>query len=76
MLTCQELTELVTDYLEGKMPLGRRLSFLLHLSMCKHCRAYVRQVKVAIQAPAALPVSPPPPEVREVLLRSFREWKR
>lgn len=75
MLTCKELTEIVTDYLEGKLPFGKRLAFQMHVGMCRHCRAYLRQMKLAIRTSAALPVPPPPPEVREELLRRFRDWK-
>jgi len=72
MLTCQELTELATDYVEGETPFERRVSVWMHLAMCKHCRAYLRQYRDTIAALGRLPEEPPPPECREELLRRFR----
>lgn len=39
------LTELVTDYLEGRLALRDRLRFRMHLATCRHCRAYIKQVR-------------------------------
>jgi len=50
MLTCRQLTELVTEYLEGRMSLWRRLQVQMHLGMCRHCRAYLRQMKTTVRA--------------------------
>lgn len=58
MLTCKELTELVTDYTEGRLPLGRRLQMELHLGMCRSCRTYLRQMKATT---ALLSEVEPPP---------------
>ena len=75
MLTCKELTEVVTDYLEGRMSFMQRLSFQMHLGMCKHCRAYLRSIRMSIQTLGRLPDAPPPPEVRDELLRRFEGWR-
>jgi predicted anti-sigma-YlaC factor YlaD len=76
MLTCRELTELVTEYLEGQLSLAQQMRFQLHLGMCRHCRAYLRQMKSTIETLGQLPEEPVPPELREELLRRFRSWKR
>lgn len=77
MLSCREITELATAYAEGALPLGDRMRFLMHLSMCRHCRRYVQQLKLTIRTVGCLPrpVDPPSAEVREALLRQFRNWK-
>ena len=77
MLTCQELTELITDYLEGRLPLARRLSFQMHLGMCRNCRAYVEQMRATLRAVGATRAqeSEMPAEVRDELMRRFRDWK-
>ncbi len=49
MLTCQELTELITDYLEGRVSFMDRVRFRLHIGMCRHCRAYLDQMKQTIR---------------------------
>lgn len=75
MLTCQEVTEVVTDYLEGRHSLVQRLRFQLHLGMCRHCRTYVRQMKTTIDSIGALRDGPAPP-VSPELLERFRNWHR
>jgi anti-sigma factor RsiW len=75
MLSCKQLTELVTDYLEGKLSLADRLKFQMHLGMCKHCRAYLRQMKVTIETLGHLPAEPIPDGVRDELLERFKSWK-
>lgn len=76
MLTCKELTELITDYLEGRQSFLERVRFELHLGMCRHCRAYLRQMKETIDTLGALPEETIPPEVSSQLLDRFRAWKR
>lgn len=76
MLSCRQLTELVTDYLEGKMSLGDRMRFQMHLGMCKHCRAYLQQMKLTLQTLGTLPAEPMPDRVRAELLQRFQNWKR
>lgn len=75
MLTCKELTELVTEYLEGRMPFGSRVRFQLHVGMCRHCRAYLSQMKTTVQAVGALPNDPIPLDVRDELLDRFHDWR-
>ena len=55
MLTCQQLTELVTDYLEGRMSIWDRLRFQMHVGMCRRCRAYLHQMKMTVRTLGKLP---------------------
>jgi anti-sigma factor RsiW len=75
-MTCEELSEIVTDYLEGAMPLGERVRFDSHLAVCPECRRYVQQMKQTVETLGHLPPAPIPPEVEAKLLESFRDWKR
>jgi predicted anti-sigma-YlaC factor YlaD len=75
VLTCQELTELVTDYLEGRMPLRRRLAFRLHIGMCSRCRTYLKQMNTTIRVLGRFPVDPLPPDVAKAMQHQFRNWK-
>lgn len=74
MLTCRQLTELVTDHLEGRLSLAQTVRFHMHLGMCRHCRAYLRQMKMTVRALGRAPEVSFPPEVRESLLKRFRDW--
>ncbi|MGE0397030.1 MAG: anti-sigma factor [Kofleriaceae bacterium] len=76
MLSCRDVTELVTDYVEGAMPYGERVSLWIHLAMCRHCRAYLRQYRDTIATLGHLPNDAPPPECRDELLRRFRDRKQ
>lgn len=76
MLNCHDLTELVTDYLEGRLPLMKRLELQLHLGMCRHCRAYLRQMRVTVQTLGRLPDTPMPEPIRDELLARFRNMRR
>lgn len=75
-MSCRQLAELITEYLEGKLGFGERVRFQLHLGMCKHCRAYLSQLKKTSSALEALPVEPPSAEVEAELLRRFQGWKQ
>lgn len=72
---CQELVELVTEYLEDAMTPQERASFEAHLATCTGCRNYVSQMKTTIHAIEQLPEPSVAPEVREGLLDIFRQWK-
>ena len=75
MLTCKEITELVTAYAEGQLGLMDRLRFRMHIGMCKHCRAYVRQLQATAKALGKLPEPELPPELQDELMRRFESWR-
>ena len=76
MLTCQELTEIVTDYTEGRMSWGQRLQVQLHLGLCRDCRAYLRQLRTTVKTLGALPPEPMPDDVKAELMRRLRGMKK
>lgn len=75
MLTCREMTELVTAYAEGQLRLAERLRFRMHIALCPNCRTYVRQLKATARALGKLPEPEIPPEFEAELLRRFEGWK-
>ena len=75
-LTCKELVEVVTDYLEGGMPVDQRLLFEEHLAFCCWCRTYVEQMRETIRLTGTLEEEDIGPEARDALLDIFRDWKR
>jgi predicted anti-sigma-YlaC factor YlaD len=75
-LSCQELVELVTDYLEGAMPEELRLRFDRHVAECSGCRTYLEQMRLTIRATGALTVDAVTPEAERALLDAFRDWPR
>ena len=75
-LTCKELVEIVTDYLEGTLPPAERARFDAHLSDCHGCTRYVEQMQQTVRALGKLTEETLPPESKEPLLTLFRNWKR
>jgi predicted anti-sigma-YlaC factor YlaD len=75
-LTCKELVELVTDYLEGALSPTDRARFEEHLSMCTGCRNYVEQLRDTLRLVGTLTEDHLSPRVRDDLLGAFRTWRR
>ena len=74
-MTCQELVELVTDYLEGALPGGERERFEAHLAVCPGCQTYLTQVQSTIALARASGHEVEPSEMSP-LLDAFRDWHR
>ena len=75
-LTCQELVELVTDYLEESLPAEERARFEEHVMTCPPCRAHIDQLRRTIHVVGNLSAEELPPEAEEDLLSAFRDWRR
>jgi predicted anti-sigma-YlaC factor YlaD len=74
-LTCQELVELVTDYLEGELSSADVARFDEHLSGCDGCRTYLQQMDLTIETLGKLTEEAIDPQMRDELLTLFRDWK-
>lgn len=75
-LTCQELTEVLTDYLEGVMSLKDRARFEAHLAICDGCVTYVDQMRQVIATVHELRPDDVEATAPDDLLGAFRAWKR
>lgn len=75
-MTCRELVELVTDYLEATMPGADRHRFEEHLGQCPPCRAYLDQMRQTITALGKLPRESISDDAKRGLLDVFRDWKK
>jgi anti-sigma factor RsiW len=74
-LSCRELVELVTDYLEGALSAEERVRFEEHIAGCGGCKTYVEQIRQTIEALGHLPETALAPEAERVLLEAFRGWR-
>ena len=74
-MACNELVELVSDYLEERLPERDVERLEAHLAGCEGCRNYVDQMRETIDALGHLPEEPLDPVVREELLEAFRGWR-
>jgi len=75
-MTCQELVEVVTEYLEGTLSMLDKARFEEHLAVCPYCRIYLEQMRQTINALGKLTQESIAPETRAELLQLFRDWKQ
>jgi anti-sigma factor RsiW len=75
-VACQELVELITDYLEGTLPPDERARFDAHLAECPGCRTYLAQIWQTIRTLQRLDDDRLSARTKEDLLRLYRDWKR
>ncbi len=74
-LSCRELVELVTDYLEGSLPAHERARFEAHLGECEACVAYVEQMRATVRLTQAAGTAGTVPGM-DALMEAFRGYKR
>jgi anti-sigma factor RsiW len=74
-MPCQELVEVITDYLEDALPERDRIRFEEHLAVCAKCREYMEQFRRTIQAVGSISEEDLDPQMRESLLVAFRGWR-
>lgn len=75
-LACQELVEIVSDYLEGALPENDRERFEAHLQTCEGCRRYLDQMRTTIRVVGTLTDESLEPVAKDQLLQLFRDWNR
>ena len=73
-LTCAELVEIVTEYLEGTMPPALRERFDDHLALCDGCTEYVEQIRETVLALGSISEDTLSDPGRQALLDAFRDW--
>jgi anti-sigma factor RsiW len=74
-LSCAEVVELVTDFIEGALAPDERARFEEHLTTCEGCVNYLDQMRTTIELTGRLRVDDLSPEVRAELIDAFRGWR-
>jgi anti-sigma factor RsiW len=74
-MSCKELVEVITDYLEGAMATEDRKRFEAHLGVCPFCADYVQQMRATVAALGTLTEGSIAPQRREEVLSAFRGWR-
>jgi predicted anti-sigma-YlaC factor YlaD len=75
-ISCQEVVELVSDYLEQALPADDAALLEQHLNFCDGCVWYVDQVRTTINVVGELRAEDVPEETKAKLMIAFRDWKR
>jgi anti-sigma factor RsiW len=74
-LVCQEMVELLTDYLEDALTRSQRRRFEAHLAGCEHCTEYLRQMRATIRLTGSLRAENLTPAMREDFSELYRRWR-
>ena len=54
-LTCRDVTDRASEYLDDRLPILTKVRVGLHLASCAHCRAYMKQIDLVSSALRSLP---------------------
>jgi anti-sigma factor RsiW len=74
-LVCQEVVELVSDYLEGGLSRSQRRRFEAHLSGCEHCTEYLEQMRATVRLTGRLRAEDMTPEMQQEFTDLYRRWR-
>jgi anti-sigma factor RsiW len=72
---CQEVVEMVTDYLEDALGRGDKQRFERHLAGCPHCTEYLAQVRETISLAGRLTPEDLSPPMRDAFTDVYRRWR-
>jgi hypothetical protein len=75
-ISCQEVVELVTGYLDQTLEPDEASLFEQHINFCDGCEWYLDQMRTTVSTVGRITEEEVPAETREKLLTAFREWKR
>ena len=73
-LVCQEFVELVTDYLEDRLPPAERARFEAHQAECDGCTGYLDDMRRMLATMGTVTM-PADPHTREAMLRALRDLR-
>jgi anti-sigma factor RsiW len=74
-LVCQQVVEMVTNYLEGALSPADRARFEAHLAGCPHCTEYLAQIRETIRLAGRVTPEDLTPEMRTDLTDLYRRWR-
>jgi anti-sigma factor RsiW len=74
-LSCQEVVELVTEYLDGALSAEEASLFEQHLNFCDGCVWYVDQIRTTVDAVGEVGEEDISPEAKDRLMTAFRAWR-
>lgn len=77
MLSCKDVSEQASEYIDGKMPFLKRMQMRLHLAVCAHCRSFMSQMKRTIRVVGlSRPAAPTEQEIEAQAEKLIRELKK
>jgi anti-sigma factor RsiW len=73
-MACNELVEIVTDYLDGTLPAQELAGVREHLSSCDGCQAHIEQMRATVRVLRSAPEELTSPQAANALVEMFRDW--
>jgi anti-sigma factor RsiW len=73
-MSCKEFVELVTEYLEGRLPDEDVRRFDEHMEDCFWCARYLEQMRTTIKVVGRIEEEDLSPDAKDALLHAFRDW--
>lgn len=74
-MSCRELVDALTDYLEGALPEEDRARLEAHLALCEACTMYVEQMREMLDALGEIEPEQVSPAAYQELSGVFAAWK-
>ena len=74
-IPCQQVVEMISDYLEGALPASERRRLDHHLAGCPHCTAYLAQMRETLRLTGRLVPADLSPEMQREFSDVFRRWR-
>jgi hypothetical protein len=75
VLTCRDVSELATDYVEDALTPRQRLAMRVHLFLCRMCRTYLDQLAKTRRLLAGRAMSGPSAELEGQILAALQAHK-
>jgi anti-sigma factor RsiW len=72
LISCQEVVEVITEYLEGKLSPEAVAIFEAHMAICDGCQWYLDQMRTTIATVGHIEDEAVPDELRETVMAAFR----
>jgi len=73
-MVCNELVDVITDYLEQTLPAEDVARFEQHLSECPFCTSYLEQMRATVARLGEVPGDRLSDDARSGVLDAFRGW--
>ena len=74
-LSCREVVELVTEYLENTLLPEMRKHLEEHVAECPGCENYIEQIQLTMSMLRQIAHPPVPFTTRQEWLQFFQDWK-
>jgi anti-sigma factor RsiW len=75
-LTCREVIELLSNYIDGALSPDDRRRVDEHLALCDGCATYLEQMRETIRITGMVTEEQVPEPDKNALLDAFRDWRR